>query len=149
MKTLYLLFIIILSSCTYPCAKSDGLSTNFISFSERDIQSFIIKKYVKGSRFSSFVDSLVVDSSVAGFVRKNDTLDLVYSRGKLRLTSDFDYRVLLPAANITYDITEIEEPQTEGKKSNKKKLCVNKIVSCRVNGQFNPIINYNMLYLKK
>lgn len=150
MKTLctILFLAVIIASCTYPCAKSDGIRTNFIGFSEPEIQSFTIRKYNKGDNFSKLLDSLVVDSTVTRYKRVNDTLTWSSSLSTARMLSDFDYIIYIPAINSSYRITELYEPQQEGRKSTKKVMCGNAIVSCRINGQLTQII-YDLIYLKK
>lgn len=140
--------MMICNSCTYQCARSSGVMVNFISFTEQEIRPFSIKKYVKGSNFTSFIDSLLVTDTVTRYGRSNDSLIWQSSIGSARMPSDYDYIVYIPAVNSTYRITELYEPQREGKKSTKKIMCVNAVVSCRINGVLTQIL-YDRLFLKK
>ncbi len=141
-------YILLLGSCTYPCGKSDGFNINFISYTEQEVSTYTLKKYSKGSSFSNFIDSMIVDASVISYRQNNDTLEWTSSSSITNLTSDFDYLVLIPATGNQYQITEVYEPQQEGRKSSNKIYCVNGIESCLVNGS-KTTLDFNNLYLKK
>ena len=144
----YICFLILFGSCTYPCGKSDGLKISFISFSEQEISSYSVIKYTKGSNFSILIDSIKIDSTIGRYFRTNDTLNLGSFLSTARLSVDYDYKILIPSVNKTYEITELLEPQLEGRKSMYKDYCLNAIQSCKVNGAGNKI-NHNTLYLRK
>jgi hypothetical protein len=150
MKALFyfLLFIFSFVSCTYDCARSSGVMANFISFTEQEINSFTIKKYAKGTSFNTFIDSFAVDQSVTDYRRSNDTLKWAWSKSSARMSSDFDYRITIPSVNASYQITELNEPRKEGRKSTKKIMCGNQIISCKVNGELTSISHDN-LFIKK
>lgn len=136
------------SSCKYDCARSTGMRVNFISYSLQEVRPFTISKFSKNSSFSQFIDSLSVDENTISYRWVNDTLDAVRLLSNTKLLSDFDYQITIPATGAVYRITEISEPQLEGRKSNKKIMCGNQITSCRINGQFTTVAHEN-LYLKK
>lgn len=144
----YIYFLILFVSCTYPCGKSDGLKISFISYSEQEISSYLVIKYIKGSNFSILVDSLKVDSTIGRYYRTNDTLNLGSFLSTARLSVDYDYKIQIPSVNKTYEITELLEPQLEGRKSMNKDFCMNAIQSCMLNAVRNKI-NHNTLYLRK
>ncbi len=142
------LLLLLLGSCTYPCAPSDGLTVNFISYSEQEIGTYSVKKFVKGGNFSTFVDSMVIDSTIGWYYRSNDTLHIGSFLSSAKLAVNFDYKIYIPAVNRTYEITEIFEPQLEGRKSTKKMMCGNSVQSCKING-VPAQIRFDNLYLKK
>lgn len=144
--TIILLFL--LGSCTYPCGKSDGFIINFIFYTEQEASTYTVKRYSKGSSFSNLIDSMILDASVISYRLSNDTLQWTSSSSVANLRSDFDYRILIPATGSQYQITEILEPQQEGRKSMKKPYCRNGIVSCKVNG-VETNLSFDNLYLKK
>lgn len=145
----YIVFLLLLlGSCSYPCRKSDGFIINFINYTEQEVSSYNIKRYSKGTNFSNLVDSLIIDASVITYRQNNDTLQWTSSSSVANLSPDFDYQVLIPATGSQYQITEIFEPQQEGRKSMNKVYCVNGIVSCKVNG-VETKLSFDNLYLKK
>ena len=150
MKTLLYIAIVLMSmqSCKYDCARSTGMRINFISYTQQEVYPFTIRKYSRNSNFTQLIDTLIADQNTISFQWKNDTLDAVRLLSNTKLLTDFDYEIFVPATNSVYKITEITEPQLEGRKSNKKIMCINQITSCRINGQF-IAISYENLYLKK
>jgi hypothetical protein len=150
MKTLFLFAIILISmqACKYDCARSTGMRVNFISFTIQEVRPFTIKKYSKNSNFAQLIDSVLVDENTINYQWNNDTLNAVRLFMNTKLLSDFDYQISIPATGSIYKITEITEPQLEGRKSNKKIMCGNQITSCKINGQFTAI-GHEDLYLKK
>lgn len=150
MKILLLpvILILIFNSCTYECGKSEGLKPNFISFSEAEIRPIVIKSYQKGSNFMNILDSFTFDISNSGFYKRNDTLELSSSQLRNRVTSDFDHVIFLPSANLSFGITDLNEPKREERKTLKKVYCVSQIISCKINDR-QTAISYDDLYLKK
>lgn len=144
--TIFVLFL--LGSCTYPCGKSDGFIINFISYTEQEVSSYTVKRYSKGSNFSNLIDSIIINSSIISYRQNNDTLQWTSSSSVANLTSDYDYHVSIAATGNQYQITEIFEPQQEGRKSMKKPYCINGIASCKVNG-VETTLSFDNLFLKK
>lgn len=145
----YIIFLLfMLGSCSYPCGKSDGFKINFISYTEQEVSTYTVKRYSKGSNFSNLIDSTIIDSWIISYRQSNDTLQWISSSSIANLTSDFDYLILIPATGNQYQITEVFEPQQEGRKSSNKIYCVNGIESCLVNGS-KATLDFNNLYLKK
>lgn len=145
------LIVLFISACSYDCGKSDGLKINFIGYTPLEVKSYTIKKYVKGSGFSSFIDSLVLDSSNISYKLSNDSLIAISSTGLIKLVSDFDYKVHIPSLNRSYEITELYEPQQQSKKgflSFTKEYCLNSIQAGKVNW-LPASIESLFLYIKK
>jgi hypothetical protein len=115
--------------CT--CVDADGLSPTLISFSSSDADSFVIKKFTKGSNFSSLLDSILIDTSNSLYQRNNDTTEVI--SGNATLSSKFDYQIILLSSNNVISISDIDEPQTQGNCSEKIQ-CVNPINSYKING---------------
>lgn len=132
----------------YPCAPSDGLRIQLVGFTQQEADIIILKKYEKGKGFAAQIDSLVIDSNVTRYRMSNDTLLITASTSTARLLSNYDYLVNIPSTNSVFYITEINEPQQEGRKSRYKVMCVNAIQSCKINGATTPIRS-DHLYLKK
>jgi hypothetical protein len=146
-----LLLICISYSCQYECGPAPGLYTAFIGFSEQEVVSYTIKKYQKSSSFTILLDSVIVDSTKSRFSRNGDTLQIVATGSDILLSSSFDYRIVLPSANRTYNILNLEETKNKSKKSilpATKKYCINSYKSCEVNSRFIEIKGLD-LYLVK
>jgi len=129
------------------CLPSDGLRLGFISFDSTDVDTIIIRKFEKGNNFTHLVDTSQWDRNNVVFARQNDTLQLVIYVGYIRLKSNYDYKVIIPAINRTFAITDLNEPKEEGNCSGKV-MCVNRIVSCKLDGVSMPL-QYETLYLRK
>jgi hypothetical protein len=116
--------------CT--CIAADVMSPVLIAFSANDADSFIIKKFTKGSNFAGLLDSILIDTSNALYQRKNDTIEIL--SGNASLSSKFDYQIIFLASNNVISIEDIDEPQTQGSCQDKMD-CVNPINSYRINGK--------------
>ncbi|MBY0476071.1 MAG: hypothetical protein K2Q24_00350 [Chitinophagaceae bacterium] len=146
--TLFILLLFVLASCNYPCAPSDGLQMELVGFTQLEADTILLKKFEKGSDFTRAIDSLIIDSNITRYGLVNDTLKLEYSLGTTKLLSKYDYRISIPPTNSIYVITEINEPQKEGRQSTRKIMCGNSIQSCKINGTETPL-RFERLYLKK
>lgn len=148
MKYITVIVLFAFFSCTYPCAPSQGLRMNLIGFTQQEANTIILKKYEKGKGFTVQIDSLVIDSNVTRFELRNDTLKIAYSSSTANLLSKYDYLIRIPSTNSVFYITEMNEPQQEGRKSRYKVMCMNGIQSCKINGAATPIRS-DHLYFKK
>lgn len=148
MKYITVIFLFAFFSCTYPCVPSNGLQIQLVGFTQQEAKTIILKKYEKGKAFTTLIDSLIIDSNVSRYIQRNDTLKVAYSTNTANLLSKFDYLVGIPSTNSVFYITEMNEPQQEGRKSRYKVMCGNAIQSCKINGTATPI-KFDYLYLKK
>ena len=140
-------FIISCQNCI--CVPSDGLKLGMVSFDSTDIDTIIIRKFGKGNNFNQLIDTSQWDRAKVIFHSQNDTFQMGAFLGGILLKSNFDYQVFIPALSRNFNITEMNEPQLEGNCSGKV-MCVNAIVSCKLNGSTTPVqINSDILYLKK
>lgn len=146
-----ILIALFINGCSYDCGKSDGLIINFVSYTPMEVKTYTIKKYLKGSNFNSFIDSLVLDSSKISYKLSNDSLLAFSSTGSVRLLSDFDYKITITLLARTYEITELYEEQQQAKKgflSFTKEYCLNNIQAGKVNG-LPASIKAASLFIKK
>lgn len=121
---------------------------SFVGYTEKEIDTIVLKKYEKSSDFTRAVDSLIIDSNVTRFRLRNDTLRIAATISTTNLLSGFNYRISIPSVNSIYTITDLYEPQQEGRASTRKIMCVNSIQSCKINGIETPL-RFERLYLKK
>ena len=151
---LSLLAVFILCSCgKYPCSPSTGLRLAFVSYTEAETDTVILKQYVKGRQFNTVMDSILIDTTVLRFVSRNDTLFPAVLLSNTLMISQYDYRVYLPAVDRTYNISDIVEEQQYLKRgflSTTKEGCGNLISSYALDGQLvtDPTF-YEVAYLKK
>ena len=148
MKYISILLLFAFFSCTYPCAPSDGLQIQLVGFTQQEADIIILKTYEKGKEFAAQIDSLVIDRNVTRYRQSNDTFIITASTSTARLLSKYDYLIRIPSTNSVFYITEMNEPQQEGRKSRYKVMCGNSIQSCKINGAATPI-RHDYLYLKK
>jgi hypothetical protein len=143
-----LLLILLLTACYYPCAPSNGLQLELVGFTPKEADTIILKKFEKGKGFSKLIDSLIIDSTVTRFNLLHDTLRIGSTMSSTNLMSMYDYSIQIPASNSEFVLTEMFEPQQEGRKSPRKIICVNSIQSAKLNGQA-ATIQFDRIYLKK
>jgi len=140
--------IVALASChNCVCAPSDGLGLGMISFDSTEVDTIITRKFQKGSNFSQLIDTLQWDKSRVDFRKHTDTFQMASWSGDILLHSQYDYQVFIPAANRTFNVAEINEPQRMDE-CRGKVMCVNRIVSVKLNTTSTAIQN-DILYLKK
>jgi len=115
-----------------------SLSFGLISFSDQESDTIILRRYEKGSNFSTLKD--------------NDTLDLAYTTSIGLITSQYDYELYFPGAIKLYRLSAIEEEAGEIRHAfwnNVKVGCVNKITSFTINNLVSYPPWYNYFYLSK
>lgn len=143
-----LLCVLALVSCqNCICLPSEGLRLGLVSFDSTDVDTIILSKFEKGTSFSHLVDTLQWDRSNLVFMHKNDTFEMGIHVGDILLKSNYDYKVVIPAINRTFAISELNEPKREGDCSGKV-MCVNTIVSGRLDG-VPTSIKHEILYVRK
>lgn len=142
---LSVLFLVSCQNCI--CLPSEGLRLGMIGYDSTDIDTIILRKFEKGSNFSQAIDTSQWDRTNVVFSPKNDTFQMAAWFGDICLKSKFDYQVLVPATNQIFSITEMNEPQVQGK-CDGKVMCVNTIQSSKLDGS--PVmIRYDIIYLKR
>ena len=145
----FLFLVTSIASCKdCNCVPSDGLRLGLISFDSTEINTIVIRKFEKGSGFNHLIDTSLFDNGTNIFYPKKDTFEMGAFPGNMPLKSNFDYEINVPLANRTYQVTEMNEPQVEGNCQGKT-MCVNEIVSCKLNGSFVSTDDRQTLYLKK
>ncbi len=148
MKYITVTLLFAFFSCTYPCAPSQGLSMELVGFTQQEADTIILKKYEKGKGFAAQIDSLLIDENTTHFTLSHDTLRVTSGIATMNLLSKYDYIIRIPSTNSVFYITEMNEPQQEGRKSRYKVMCGNSIQSCKINGAATQI-RHDYLYLKK
>ncbi len=130
------------SACgSYNCGEAEGLRISTIGLTATDIDSIVLRKFTKGSNFSSRIDTLSINSSNALFQFPYTTKDTSFMgilNPEVLLKSKYDYEICIPAVNKLVRISAISEPQQKMKKgffNTTKEYCVNAIQSFQQDGQ--------------
>lgn len=150
----FILCIVVLLSCTrlYHCSEATPV-LNFVSFPDTQTDSIILRKYTKGTNFSSLIDSTILSKSNSIYESSNDTLHILTTiHGDYALDIQFDYEVYMPLANELFRINDFVEEQTEINEgiSLDKVGCVNPVKSYTLNGQIiSGAPTYPFIYLHK
>ena len=142
-----------LYSCgTYDCVEAYGLRIGAVSLTAAELDTIILRKFVKGSSFTQQIDSVLV---IDPYQLENDTATAGAFSGSDVLKSKYDYEIYVPAINRLTKITDMFEPQLQGKNksifNNTDVICGNTIQSYKKDGillnatQF----NYQFVYITK
>ena len=147
-----LLLLILLAACEkYPCQRSIGLRMAFVSFSKAETDTFIVKRFIKGTNLTQLLDSAVVDTALIKFTSRGDTLFPAELHSETLLNSLYDYQVRIPDGNRVFNITDITEEEKKGRAgflSPARDACYNPITAYTLNGARKSVIpNREVLYL--
>lgn len=149
----FYLFVVLafMSSCEYPCGKASDFIA-LVGFTRAESDTIIVRRFTKSTNFSIQKDSLLIDSTNANLQRNADTVIVLRGWGDsyATITSDYDYEIFLPGANVTYTLSDIKEPLQYGRRGGGKVYCVNAISSYKLNGKLvSDSKNFDRIYLKK
>jgi hypothetical protein len=149
----YILIIVFAGCKEYPCERAFA-GIGLVGFSRSETDTVLVKKYEKSTNFAALIDTILLDSTKYNYVTYNDTLRVLFSFGKdFGLTSDYDYKIILPSTGKEYQMTEITEDfrsMRYGFLGTDKVACVNSLRSYNVDGQTVTAQPYaHSLYLHK
>lgn len=102
--------------------------------------------------FSVQKDSLLIYSTNANFQQKGDTVIVLAGSNEANaiITSDYDYEIFLPRANVTYTLSDLVDPLQYGSSGGGKGYCINSIISYKLNGKLVKASNdFGRIYFKK
>lgn len=122
MKKIILIGIIgifVLTSCnrTITCS-NQYITPAFIGFNLSDLDSIIVRQYKKDGNFLQLIDTTLItfDTTFLKSTSSSDTtfvlLNHISGREKY-IFPDHDWRIYIPAKNMTFSISNIISPQTE------------------------------------
>lgn len=147
------IFAILFSSCgESPCAKTE-LRYALVGFSDSESDSIVLRRFTKNT--FQLIDTFeFIEPTPLRFSRSNDTLKMAAIPGTALLESNYDYQIYFPKAGKLFTITVIVEEQLAEKKgglfNTKKPMCLNRISSCKVNGQQISFSSFNeIIYLRR
>jgi len=155
MKTQFFLIISILffTSCgkTYQCPK-DSLITTYISYTDSEIDTIILRRFKFGSNYGTRIDSTILTASNCQFHKVSDTVTLFPIDENIRINDDYDWQVFNPFDQKTVSISNIKFQMQETKRGGLFRMdpanCVSYIISYnRDNTIVNSIGSDSLLYL--
>lgn len=141
-----------LAACEkYPCQRSIGMRLAFVSFTQAETDTIIVKRFIKGTNLGQLLDSAVVDTALVKYTNRGDTLFPSELHAETLLTSLYDYQVLIPDGNRTFTITDITEEQKKARAgflSPTRDACYNPIKAYTLNGSRKTVeANREVVYL--
>lgn len=109
------IFTIILTSC---CKQKDCLTghiteISLASYSPSDIDTIIVRRFIKASNFNTFVDTINLNYSNSGFYPNGDTTAVYISDTSLAMKANYDYEIYIPATNTVTRVSNIIAPQKQ------------------------------------
>ena len=146
------MLIIMLAACEkYPCQRSIGMRLAFVSFTEAETDTIVVKRFIKGTKLGQLLDSAVVDTALVKYTNRGDTLFPSELHAATLLTSLYDYQVLIPDRNRMFTITDITEEEKKGRAgflSPARDACYNPIRAYTLNGSIKTLEpNREVVYL--
>jgi hypothetical protein len=139
-----------LSSCGKAHCGKASFTLGLIKFTDAESDTIIVKRFNKGTNFSSLHDSVFVDKLNSQFQRSSDTIIVYYytSEGQL-LTEDYDHEIVLPGSPRVFRLADIAYTN-EYEPSGEKVMCIAKIDSYKIDGQLkNPSNQGNFIFITK
>jgi hypothetical protein len=141
----------LLSSCgEYPCGKASS-TIALIGFTGIDSDAVILRRFSKGTNFTTLTDSIILNRSNSNFQVQHDTLLILYGStdGNDAITADYDYQIVLPKINRVFGLSDIVENVQYGRNNGTKEYCLNNFTSYKIDGQPVSSINtFNFIYFK-
>jgi hypothetical protein len=146
---LFPLLLILISCGSQPCQMANSIPA-FVSFSEAETDTVVVRRFSKASNFTTLKDTFLLASANAHFQRMNDTTLLLQMIDQYNIiTSTYDYEIFLPKANRLFKISDVVEKIQTVSAGLDKVACINPIVSYKINGQLISGTLYGYVYLNK
>ncbi|MEO8860731.1 MAG: hypothetical protein ABI358_04875 [Ginsengibacter sp.] len=126
-------------------------SPALVSFSEAETDTVVVRRFSKATNFTTLKDTFLLTSANANFQRMNDTTLLLQNIDQYNIiTSPYDYEIFIPKANRLFKISEVVEKIQSVSGGLDKIVCINPIISYKINGQLiTPTSYYGFVYLNK
>lgn len=154
--------IVLLFTClvTVSCKKYidcglGQLTLSFVSFSDSEIDTIIVKRFDKNNGFLNTLDSIVIDMNTSNHANYNDTVVINFSiRNDHNFSSKYDYIIYLPKIERTYKVNNIIEQYDKMRNSGglfsfDKRYCVNNITTYSIDNVVKNTDYYQRLYINK
>ena len=154
--------IVLLFTClvTVSCKKYidcglGQLTLSFVSFSDSEIDTIIVKRFDKNNGFLNTLDSIVIDMNTSNNANYNDTVVINFSiRNDNNFSSKYDYIIYLPKIERTYKVNNIIEQYDKMRNSGglfsfDKRYCVNNITTYSIDNVVKNTDYYQRLYINK
>ena len=145
------LVCVILSSCHKAHCNTASFSLGLVAFSTAESDTIILRRFDKGTNFTSEHDSLLIDTLNTPFQRYSDTTILYYRTpdGLSVFTEEYDYEIYLSKLNRVFRLTDIIYTNALGA-SGERQFCFAKLNSYNINGQLkNPSNDNDIIFIDK
>lgn len=131
---------LILSSCVKGRCSEASFTLGLVAFEEAESDTIILRRFDKGTNFSTQHDSIFIDILTTPFQKYSDTTIVKYEtpEGLRLLTVEYDYEIVLPESNNIFRLTDIKYTK-HYQASGEKVMCYSKLDSYKIDGQLkNP-----------
>jgi hypothetical protein len=130
---------LLVSSCGKKCpCEPTPILPAYVAYAPSEIDTIVVRRFVKGSNFSQRIDSVMLTPANAGYVTKGDTTQIYMATGPIRITDNNDWQIFNPYDNKLITISEIsiEERETHcgGIFSMDRQPCFSLVSSFKKNG---------------
>lgn len=151
-------------ACSHKVSCEDSnITIAYKAFSQQQLDTIIMRRYVKGSNFTQLKDTSLFNTSNYQTIITSDTIQFMPTAGMpfspdsisiMTLTPDYDYEIYVLSLNKLTQISNITEEKIEGNGSGifsmDPRICYNPILSYINNGQTvtNGTSLYNLIITK-
>jgi len=151
----YVFGFIFITSLTSCCKQKDCLTghiteISLASYTASDIDTIIVRRFIKASNFNSLVDTITLSYSNSSSYPNGDTTAVHISDTSLAMKANYDYEIYIPATNTVARVSNIIAPQKQHQVCTfcdcVQGPCFNPVTSFVLNGQ---IVSDDYVYLKK
>lgn len=155
MKHTNLLIIAIASILFASCGRTKEVACvneqrpiEFVHYSDADLMAFTLMKFQANDNFQHLIDSQTINEANSYYVKHADTTYVSGLNNMMALSSEYDWKIMLPSTGQTFTITDfVSEHKTMKYTSSRFSLdkfvpyCENFIYSIKLNGvQVNSLL---------
>ena len=142
--------VVMISCKEQPCEPA-SMRIAFVSYTDTEIDTVIVRKFAKAANFASPIDTFLLSRMNSSYYRTTDTVEVGNSYGQDNgLLSKYDYQIFLPRLNKLITLSDITEEihHLSARLSWEKVACINPITYYKLNGKLKSGTNfYDIFYL--
>ena len=102
------ILLILINSCGEKCpCPNESIIPIFVSYSNNETDTIIIRRYQKGTNFSQLVDSFSWTYDNTSRVNKGDSIWIFAVKLEQRINDKYDWQVINPFDNKNFSISDI------------------------------------------
>jgi hypothetical protein len=130
---------LLIFSCGKKCpCESEPILPAYVAYAPGEIDTIVVRRFVKGSNFSQRIDSVMLTSANARYTAAGDTTVIALANGTLRVIENNDWQIFNPFDNKLITISEIsiekQETHCGGIFSMDRQPCFSPVSSFKKNG---------------